>query len=113
MKSRSRKNKGVRFQNQIAEMIRRIFKFKSGDVKPAIMGEKGVDIHLSSYAQTKCPLLIECKNQEKLNIWKAIEQAQNQKGNGKWTVFFKRNHSGTYVVLDAEWFLEVLNEVTK
>lgn len=113
MKARSAKNKGVRFQNQIADMIRRIFRLKAGDVKPAIMGETGVDIHLSSHAQARCPLTIECKNQEKLNIWKAIEQAKQHEGEGKWAVFFKRNRTEAYVVLDAEWFLEVLNEVTK
>lgn len=111
--TRSRKNKGVRLQNTVASMIRRIFRFRKEDVKPAIMGETGVDIHLSSLAKQRCPLAIECKNVEKLNIWDALKQTEkNATGKEKGVLFFKRNHSKIYVAMDAEYFLEVLNFVT-
>lgn len=110
---RSRKAKGMRFQKQIAETIQRIFKLKPADVKPAISGETGRDIHLSTYAEKRVPLAIECKNVEKLNVWSAIEQAKsNEKEGLKWCVFFKKNHSDTYAIVDAEWLLEILNHVT-
>jgi len=103
----------MNFQKNMAEMIRAIFKLKAQDVKPAISGETGRDIHLSSYAEKRVPLAIECKNVEKLNIWSAIEQAKrNEKEGLKWAVFFKRNRTEPFVVLDAEWFLEILNHVT-
>jgi hypothetical protein len=52
---------------------------------------------------------IECKAQERLNIWKALEQAENA---GKPTdtplVIFKRNRSISYACLPLEDFLALV-----
>ena len=53
---------------------------------------------------------MECKNQEKLNIWGALEQAEENSGDHAPLVIFKRNRSKTYAVLEFDKLLELLNE---
>ena len=109
---KSRKAKGRALQNAIAEDIRSAFPALDGiDVKVAIMGETGVDIHLSPHARTLFGNWgIECKAQESLHIWSAMEQAEmnGRKENAKPVLFFKRNRSPTYVVLRKEDFFELV-----
>ena len=117
IKPRSCKNKGARFQKEIKELIHEHFpEIERDSLKVAIMGESGVDIHISpDVRHRRLPLAIECKNTEKLNIWKAIQQAESNSGDdGNFpVVFFRRNRTKPYVVLDAEDFLTILSEATK
>jgi hypothetical protein len=53
---------------------------------------------------------VECKNQEKLNIWSSLEQAEENSGNHSPLVIFKRNRSKTYAVLEFDELLKLLNE---
>lgn len=55
----------------------------------------------------------ECKNQEKLNIWKALEQSRNDcLGNPKTpVVVFTKNHERDYVALEMDDFVNLLIEV--
>lgn len=109
---KSRKAKGRALQNQIRDAILEEFPdIPIGDVKVAIMGESGVDIHLGSFAKKIFGNWgIECKAQESLNIWGAMEQAEmnGRKENAKPVLFFKRNRSPTYVVLRKEDFFELV-----
>mgnify|MGYP001429573182 CR=1 FL=1 len=52
----------------------------------------------------------EAKNQEKLNIWKSLEQSETNSGNHTPIVIFKRNRTKTYVALEFDKLLELLNE---
>ena len=71
------------------------------------MGESGADVKLSPKAQKLWPLPgIECKNQEAISIWKAIEQAKVHDEN--WILFFTRNRTPVYAVLDAEKLFKLL-----
>ena len=80
---------------------------RDGDIKTAIMGESGIDIILSPTAKDLIPLDIECKNVEKLNIWKAIEQAEANATEGRIpAVVFKRNRSKIYIVMELEKYLK-------
>ena len=113
MKTRSAKAKGRRLQDFIVETIYKKFNgvLRDGDVKPAIMGESGIDVKLSPAAEDVIPFDIEAKNQEKLNIWSAINQAEeNAKENRIPIVVFKRNRSKTYAVIEWERLLELLNK---
>ena len=74
------------------------------------MGDSGEDILLSPAARKLFPFSTECKNQEKLNIWSSLEQAETNSGNHIPIVIFKRNRSKTYVALEFEKLLELLNE---
>ena len=106
---KSAKAKGRALQNTIAELIRVKFNLHHDDVKPAIMGEKGVDIKLSRAAQERINLSIECKNQESVNIWKAYEQASiNARHNEEPVVFLKRNRSPHLALVEANYLLDII-----
>jgi hypothetical protein len=111
MKPRSAKNKGKRLQNKIRDLILEKFDIlESDDVRSITMGDSGEDILLSPAARKVFPFSVECKNQEKLNIWSALEQAEDNSGNHTPLVIFKRNRSKTYAVLEFGKLLEMLNE---
>ena len=111
MKPRSAKNKGKRLQNKIRDPI--LEKFNSlepDDVRSITMGDSGEDILLSPAARRLFPYSVECKNQEKINIWSSLEQAEENSGKHTPLVIFKRNRSKTYAVLEFDKLLELLNE---
>jgi hypothetical protein len=112
MKPRSAKNKGKRLQNKIRDLILEKFdsKLEQDDVRSITMGDSGEDILLSPAARRLFPFSVECKNQEKLNIWSALEQAEENSGDHAPLVIFKRNRSKTYAVLEFDKLLELLNE---
>ena len=111
MKPRSAKNKGKRLQNKIRDLILEKFDIlEPDDVRSITMGDSGEDILLSPAARRLFPFSVECKNQEKLNIWSALEQAEENSGNHSPLVIFKRNRSKTYAVLEFDKLLELLNE---
>lgn len=113
MKARSAKSKGKRAQNMIREMILDHFPdLHPDDVVSTLMGDSGTDIKLSHAARQKFPYSVECKNQEKLNIWASLEQAEKNTKDGTYpVVFFKRNRSKMYVALEAEHFFELLKKI--
>jgi len=53
---------------------------------------------------------VECKNQEKLNIWSSLQQAEDNAGEHIPLVVFKRNRSKTYVAFELDKLMEILNE---
>lgn len=111
MKTRSAKAKGRRLQNEICGMLLEHFKEKlqGGDLRPAIMGETGEDIKRSPLAKQLLPFSFECKNQEKLNIWSALKQAQENRSEGDAPIVaFTRNRSDIYVALRFDDFLKLL-----
>ena len=111
MKPRSAKNKGKRLQNKIRDLILEKFdSLEPDDVRSITMGDSGEDILLSPAARRLFPFSVECKNQEKLNIWGALEQAEDNSGNHTPLVIFKRNRAKTYAVLEFDRLLELLNE---
>ena len=66
--------KGKRFERETAKMISRIFNV---DCK-RVPNSGGLDIKGDIMSLTGIPARFnwECKNQEKLNIWKALEQSE-------------------------------------
>ena len=111
MKPRSAKNKGKRLQNKVRDIILEKFdKLEPDDVRSITMGDSGEDILLSPAARRLFPYSVECKNQEALNIWSSLEQAENNSGKHTPLVIFKRNRSKTYAVLEFDKLLELLNE---
>ena len=109
MKTRSAKSKGRRLQNQIKELLLESFKeLEPDDVRSAIMGETGEDIKLSPAARRQIPYSFECKNQEKLNIWESLNQAEENSGDYPPVLIFKRNRSKTYAVLKLEDFIDLI-----
>ena len=111
MKPRSAKNKGKRLQNQVRDLILEKFQqLEEDDVRSTTMGDSGEDVLLSPFARRLFPFSIECKNQEKLNIWSSLEQAENNSGSHTPLLIFKRNRTKTYAVLEFDKLLKLLNE---
>ena len=109
MKTRSAKNKGKRLQNQIRDQLLENFKqLEPDDIKSTTMGESGEDIQLSPAARKLIPYAIECKNQEKLNIWESLKQAESNSEKVKPVLIFKRNRSKTYAVLEIQDFIDLI-----
>ena len=109
MNTRSGKAKGRRLQNKIRDLLLEEFKeLEPDDIRTAIMGETGEDIKLSPAARRKIPYSFECKNQEKLNIWSSLEQAEENSGEYPPILIFKRNRSKTYVTIELEEFLKLI-----
>ena len=109
MKSRSAKNKGKRLQNNIRDLLLETFnQLEPDDIKSAIMGESGEDIKLSPAARKLIPYSFECKNQEALNIWSSLEQAETNAGDHDPVLIFKRNRTKTYAVIEIEKFIELI-----
>ena len=112
MKTSSGKAKGRRLQNKIRDLLLEHFsdKLEPDDVKVAIMGESGEDIKLSPAARKLIPYSFECKNQEKLNIWSSLEQADENSGDYPPVLIFKRNRSKTYVTIELEEFMKLIDD---
>ena len=110
MKTKSAKAKGRRLQdwvrNKLIKLIdNKVYTHLDEEIKPAIMGEHGADVKLSSKVHHLFPFSIECKNQEKYSaIYNAIDQARNHSRYPP-IVFLKMNRREPLVVLEAEQFL--------
>ncbi len=108
---KSRKGKGRDFQNQICEDIQAKLGYSKEDVRPAIMGESGTDIKLSSMVLDRFPFSIECKNQETVKFWQWWEQAEKNACKQKGTLpllVMKKAYKKPVVVLDWDAFLGLM-----
>jgi len=111
MKPQSAKAKGRNLQKNVRDLILEKFnQLEEDDVRSTSMGASGEDLLLSPVARKLFPFSVECKNQESLNIWSAIEQAENNSGNHIPLVIFKRNRTKTYAVLEFDKLLKLLDE---
>ena len=112
MKTSSGKAKGRRLQKKVRDVLLEHFsdKLEPDDIRTAIMGETGEDIKLSPAARRLIPYSFECKNQEKLNIWSSLEQADENSGDYPPVLIFKRNRSKTYVTIELEEFIKLIND---
>lgn len=110
MKTASAKAKARRLQNMVAEAVQEAFGLPEPDVRTATMGEPGADLKLSSAARAVFPFAVECKNTERLSIWKALRQAREHAGDTDLMplLVFKRNRSDVFVGLRLEDLLEIL-----
>jgi Holliday junction resolvase len=103
--------KGKRFELQVAKYLSKEFETSirrtpnSGglSIKGDIMATQGI---LSEFNW-------ECKNQEKLNIWKALEQSRNDciGSHKEPLVVFTKNFEKDYVALELKDFVQLLLEL--
>jgi hypothetical protein len=107
MRTSSAKAKGRRAAQEAKEIIlKHLRTLEQGDVVVTSSGTTGEDLQLSPSARKIFPFQIEAKNVEKINIWKAIEQAKTH-GPHKPLVLFKRNHEQLQVALDFDLFMNI------
>ena len=103
--------KGKRFELQVAKYLSKEFETlirrtpNSGglSIKGDIMATQGI---LSEFNW-------ECKNQEKLNIWKALEQSRNDciGSHKEPLVVFTKNFEKDYIALELKDFVQILLEL--
>ena len=108
MKTSSAKAKGRRLQQKFRDLLIEKLDIHPEDIESRAMGSGGEDLIMARAARAKFPYSIECKNQEKLNIWSAWEQANGNKGLYEPLVVIKKNGIRPLVVLDAENFLDMI-----
>lgn len=110
MKTQSCKAKGRRLQQQIVQdLLQRFPELTDDDVRSTSMGANGEDVLLSACARKHIPFSFEAKNQERVNIWSAIEQAgTNAPRDVDLAVVIKKNKTKPHVVLTWECFLRLL-----
>lgn len=115
MRPQSAKAKGRRLQQFIAQDLLRIFPHLSeDDIRSTSMGAGGEDIQLSSAARRCIPFSIEAKNQERLNVWAALDQAKaNAPADCEPIVVLKKNLCKPHVFLSWDCFLHMLSHDKK
>lgn len=109
MKPQSCKQKGRRFQQEIVETVKDSFPvLRDNDVKSVSMGAGGEDVIMSPLAESIFPYSIECKNVEKINIWKSLEQASANAPRQKIPVLaMKKNRTKPHAVIPWEHFMSL------
>ena len=113
MKIKSAKAKGRNLQNLVRDKLRSIFVGKvleEDDIKSQTMGMTGEDIVLSPAARKIIPYSFECKNQERIQIWRALTQALGNAGGRVPVVVIKRNHTEPYAILDLNAFIDLIKD---
>ena len=113
MKTRSAKQKGRRLQQNVRDLLLEALSeyLEEDDIRSTSMGAPGEDLLLSPLARKLVPLSLECKNQEAVNVWKAYEQAKENSGDYEPIVVLKRNNTKPLVLVDADYFVRLHNEL--
>ena len=123
MSAKSAKAKGRYLQNIVRDKLINVFidkwtkipKLEEDDIKSQTMGMCGEDIILSPAARKLIPYSFECKNVEKLNVWKAIEQCEDNAIKidgtlkGEPVIVIKKNRKVPHVVISLEHYLELIS----
>ena len=98
--------KGKRYERKIAKKLSAAFDCNVRRVP----NSGGLDIKgdLRNLHGALDKFVIECKNQEKLNIWKCMQQAITQAGHKMGLLIFTRNNEKDYVCMELNDFIELL-----
>ena len=108
MLPKSGKAKGRKFQQWVRDLLLSAAdSLTPDDVRSTSMGAGGSDILMSTAAKAIYPWSVECKAQERVNIWKAYAQAEANKDHedDEPIVFISRNRQKPLVLMDAEFFV--------
>ena len=107
MKTSSAKAKGRRLQQWVRSLLIETLRVHEEDIESRSMGSGGEDLIMARDARTKFPYSIECKNQEKINVWESYNQAKENCKGYEPIVVMKRNKSDPLVVIDAKTFINL------
>ena len=81
------------------------------DIESRSMGAGGEDLIMARAAREKFPMSVECKNQEKVNVWESYKQAEENSKDYEPVVVIKRNNSKPLVLVDAEYFVSMFKKL--
>jgi len=107
----ARKSKGRKLQQYVVKKVLEWFpELTERDVKSTPMGVSGADVQLSEAAIKKFFFNCECKSQESLSIWAALEQSEqeNRDKNLIPMVVFKRNRSKVYCAFEFDKLIDIM-----
>ena len=110
MKTQSAKAKGRKLQKWMRELLIEKLDIHPEDIESRSMGAGGEDLIMARAAREKFPLSVECKNQEKVNVWESYKQAEDNSKDYEPVVVIKRNNSKPLVVIDAEYFVSMFDK---
>jgi hypothetical protein len=111
MKTSSCKAKARNLQQKVRDLFIKKFNLNLDDVVSTPMSVNGSDIQLSTAAKKVIPFDIECKNQEKINIWESLKQCETNTKDGRIALLaFKRNRTDIYACLKLEDLLKIMKE---
>ena len=111
MKTQSAKAKGRKLQQWFRDLLIEKLEVHPEDIESRSKGAGGEDLIMARAARKKFPYSIECKNQESVNVWNAYEQAKENSGNYEPIVVLKRNNTKPLVLVDADYFVRLHNEL--
>jgi hypothetical protein len=110
MLTSSAKAKGRKLCQKVKEILLKWSPdLKPDDIIVTSSGDTGEDLKLSPHAREIYPYSIECKNQEKINIWESYEQAKTHSQDKPYIplLVYSRNRSETMVTLSLEDFMKL------
>ena len=107
VKTQSAKAKGRRFQQWVRDQLIEKLDVHPEDVESRSMGAGGEDLIMARAARESFPYSVECKNQEKINIWESYKQAEENSKDYEPIVVLKRNNHKPLVLVDAEYFVKL------
>ena len=113
MKTQSAKSKGRRLQQWIRDLLIEKLKIHPEDIESRSMGAGGEDLIMARAARKSFPYSVECKNQEKINIWESYKQAEDNSKDYEPIVVLKRNNQKPLILVDAEYFVNLHNSIAK
>jgi hypothetical protein len=106
---RASKAKGRRLQNLVRDLLREKFpQLEDDDIKSATMGMGGEDIVLSPAARKVVNYSIECKNVERLQFWKAVQQAEDNSNGRIPAIIVKKNGRSPFVAIPLDSWLDLI-----
>ncbi len=112
MKTQSAKAKGRRLQQWFRDLLIEKLNIHPEDIESRSMGAGGEDLIMARAAREKFPYSVECKNQEKINLWESYNQARQNSKNHEPVVILKRNNSKPLILVDAEYFVKLHQNVS-
>ena len=110
MKTSSAKAKGRNLQKWVVSQLVEHLGANLEDIESRPMGSSGEDVIMGVQTRELFPYSIECKNQEKVNVWSAYEQAESNCKGYEPVVVIKKNRKKPLVVIDAEYFVKLHEE---
>ena len=111
MKTQSAKAKGRKLQKWMRELLIEKLDIHPEDIESRSMGAGGEDLIMARAAREKFPMSVECKNQEKVNVWESYKQAEDNSKDYEPVVVIKRNNSIPLVLVDAEYFVSMFKKL--
>ena len=119
MSAKSAKAKGRALQNHVRDKLIDVFidkwtkipKIEEDDIKSQTMGMCGEDIILSPAARKLIPFSFECKNVERLQFWKTVEQSESNSNGRIPAIVVKKNGRKPYIALPLDDWIELIDDI--